>query len=50
MPKALHDRLRKQARKKGLTGEQADRYVYGTLHRVTVESANPKPRKRKKRG
>lgn len=31
MPKKLHDALVKEARKKGLTGEAFDRYVYGTM-------------------
>jgi hypothetical protein len=31
MPKKMHDALERQARKKGLTGEAKDRYVYGTL-------------------
>lgn len=31
MPKKMHDALAKQARKKGLTGERRDRYIYGTM-------------------
>lgn len=31
MPKKMHDALSRQARKKGLTGERKDRYVYGTM-------------------
>lgn len=30
-PKKAHDALKKQAKKKGMTGKQADRYVYGAL-------------------
>lgn len=32
MPKKLHDKLKRQAKKKGLKGKQADSYVYGTLN------------------
>lgn len=31
MPKKMHDALERQAKKKGLTGEAKDRYVYGTM-------------------
>jgi hypothetical protein len=31
MPKKLEQKLRKEAKKKGLKGERADRYVYGTM-------------------
>lgn len=34
MPKALHDKLARQARKQGLTGERRNAYVYGTLQKV----------------
>ncbi len=34
MPKAAHKALEKAARKKGLTGERKDRYIYGTLARL----------------
>lgn len=34
MPKELHDRLARQAAKKGYTGERKDRYVYGTMAKV----------------
>ena len=44
MPKALERKLRAQARKKGLKGEAADRYVYGGLRKTGWK---PK-RKRKK--
>ena len=33
MPKALHKKLTAIARKKGLTGERAKKYVYGTLNK-----------------
>lgn len=31
MPKAMHRALKKAAKKKGKTGEEADRYVYGAM-------------------
>lgn len=34
MPKALHDKLAREATKRGLTGERRDAYVYGTLAKV----------------
>jgi hypothetical protein len=30
-PKKMHDALARQAKKKGLTGERKDRYVFGTM-------------------
>jgi hypothetical protein len=34
MPKKEEAKLKKQARKKGLKGERADAYVYGTLNKI----------------
>jgi hypothetical protein len=34
MPAALHRKLVREGKKKGLTGERLDRYVYGTLWKV----------------
>ena len=34
MPKELHDKLEKQAKKMGLKGERKDAYVYGTMRKV----------------
>ena len=34
MPKALHDKLAREATKKGLTGKRKDAYVYGTMNKV----------------
>ncbi len=31
MPKAMHDALARQAKKKGLTGERKNAYIYGTM-------------------
>lgn len=46
MPKKLERELKKQAKKKGLTGERADRYVYGTMRKTGwVPSTQKKGRK-----
>lgn len=34
MPKKVHKRLVKQAKKKGLKGERKKAYVYGTLRKI----------------
>ena len=34
MPKKLEARLKKEAKKKGLKGERAAAYVYGTLRKT----------------
>ena len=34
MPKKLHNKLKKTARKKGLTGKRKDAYIHGTLQKV----------------
>lgn len=34
MPKKLHEKLKKQARKKGLTGKRKDKYVYSGLRKA----------------
>jgi hypothetical protein len=46
MPKALHEKLKRQARRKGLSGEAFDRYVYGTMNEV--ESRKKKKKRKKK--
>lgn len=35
MPKALEQKLKKEAKKKGFGEKRADAYVYGTLQKVT---------------
>jgi hypothetical protein len=45
MPKALENKLKREAAKKGFTGERADRYVYGTLRKT---GWTPSTQKRKK--
>ena len=42
MPKAMERKLKAQARKKGLTGDRADKYVFGTLRKTGW-----KPKKKK---
>lgn len=44
MPKALHDKLAREARAKGLTGDRKDAYVYGTMNKI-----EKKKKKRKKK-
>ena len=41
MPKKMHENLKKQAKKKGLTGEAYKRYVYGTMmkHKTLLKGA-----------
>ena len=34
MPKKIHDKLARQATKKGLAGERKKAYVYGTLDKI----------------
>jgi len=34
MPKKLEKALKSQAKKKGLSGEKADAYVYGTMRKT----------------
>jgi hypothetical protein len=37
MPKQLHDKLSKQANKKGLKGKDAANYIYGTMAKIEEE-------------
>jgi len=34
LPKKLHEKLKKQARKKGLKGKRKAAYIYGTLRKT----------------
>ena len=34
MPEKIHRQLDKQAKKKGLSGDSKNAYVYGTLNRI----------------
>lgn len=45
MPKALEEKLKKQARRKGFKGKRAAAYVYGTLRKTGW-----KPKRDKKKG
>lgn len=47
MPKKMHDRLVREAAKKGLTGRRRDAYVYGTM--AKMEARKHKGRKSAKR-
>ena len=47
MPKALHDKLAKGARKKGLKGKDADAYIYGTMAEIE-KAGGIKSQKRRK--
>ena len=38
MPKALEKKLKKTAKKKGLKGERANAYVYGTMENIKKKS------------
>lgn len=51
MPKKIERQLKKQAKKKGLKGEKADAYVYGTLRKTgwVPSTQKKKPSRRKKR-
>ena len=34
MPKKLHDRLAREAAKKGLKGDRKKAYIYGTMNKI----------------
>jgi hypothetical protein len=42
MPKALHDRLARQARKKGLKGKRKNAYIYGTMNKIEKKKRKKK--------
>jgi hypothetical protein len=44
MPKKMEKALKQQAKKKGLTGDRADAYIYGTMRKTGWE-----PKKSKKK-
>ena len=37
MPKALHEKLKRTAKKKGLTGKRKDAYVFATMNKIKKE-------------
>jgi len=45
MPKALEDKLKKQAKAQGLTGDRKDAYVYGTMRKTGWEPEREQKRK-----
>lgn len=47
MPKELHDKLARQAKSQGLTGDRKDAYVYGTMRKTGWEPEREKKRKSK---
>lgn len=49
MPKALHDRLERQARKLSLTGDRHDAYLYGTMDRIEKKHKKRPVKKSKKK-
>lgn len=46
MPKKEEERLKKQAEKKGLTGDRKNAYVYGTLNKIEKLKKNKKRNKK----
>jgi hypothetical protein len=49
MPKEMEKKLKAEAKKKGLKGERADAYVYGTMRKTGwVPSAQKQPKQRGK--
>lgn len=49
MPKKLEQELKKQAQKKGFSGEKADAYVYGSLRKTGWTPSTKKSSKHMKR-
>ena len=47
MPKELERKLKKEAKHRGLTGEKANAYVYGTMRKLGWK---PEKEKEKKKG
>ena len=47
MPKELHNKLKKAAKRQGLKGTRADAYVYGTLRKVEEGKSKSKKGVRK---
>jgi hypothetical protein len=48
MPKKMERELKKEAKKKGLTGERADAYVFGTMRKIGWVPSTQKKTKKKK--
>ena len=47
MPKALEDKIRRKAKKKGLKDDRLDAYVYGTMRKTGWTPKREKKSKRK---
>lgn len=47
MPKELEEKLKKQGRKKGFTGERLAAYVYGTMRKLGWRPSREKKSKTK---
>jgi len=47
MPKKLHRKLSRQAKKKGLKGDRKDVYVYGTLTKIERKKSKTKKSRKK---
>lgn len=45
MPKAMERKLKKQAKKKGLTGKRKNAYIYGTMRKTGWKPSREKARK-----
>lgn len=43
MPKALHDKLAREARHKGYKGKRANAYIYGTLTKIKKRHKTGRP-------
>lgn len=48
MPKKMEEELKKEAKKKGLKGERADAYVYGTMRKSGWKPSTEKKSGKKK--
>lgn len=48
MPKKEEDKLKNQARKKGLKGDAFDAYVYGTMNKIEKRRKAKRKRQSKK--
>ena len=46
MPKKTHDILKREAKKKGLTGDKYDAYVFGSLDKIQKHDTRSKNKKR----
>lgn len=47
MPKQLHDKLARAARSKGLKGDRAAAYIYGTMKKIEKEGGIKTSKRRK---